>query len=668
MKKRALAVWIFVAVAVTLLAGCGAAGGGGTNVSISDVGNVEGTVTDATSGAPVSGATVQVGDKSATTNASGVYSITDLAVGSRTITATKTGYQNYNGTVTVTKGTTITQNIQMTLTGAGDSTPPTVLSTDPADNATGIAINQAITVTFSEAMDCSTITTSSFTLKDNLNTAVAGTISTCNSTTAVFTPSSNLSYSTLYTATISTGVKDSAGNAMAANYTWNFTTGAASDSAAPTNTTATNYINGDATATNLTSITLSISATDDVGVAAYYVSENLTVPSASDSVWTTVTSSTSYSANVTYNLSTGGGTKTIYVWFKDGAGNVSTAVSDYIILSQAWALATVDSTGHEEYTSVGLDSTNNVHISYQDTTSFDLRYATNASGVWVTSTIDSTGWMGYFTSIAIDSNNKAHISYYDGNNRTLKYATNDVGTWTTYTIDSTANVGYYTSIAVDSNNKIHISYFDYTNKDLKYATNSAGSWSVSTIDNTDEVGWYPSIAIDSNNKVHISYYDGTNYTLKYATNYSGSWATYLIDNTGSYMWNLRLGVKSSIAISSGNKVHISYYDLTNQDLKYATNTSGSWVTTTIDSTGDEGFYNSISIDSQDKVHISYVDVSLGYLKYVTNTSGMWATYTIDKNIGDGWTSLSIDSNNKAHISYSTYDPAQYGALKYATNQ
>lgn len=440
------------------------------------------------------------------------------------------------------------------------------------------------------------------------------------------------------------------------------------DSTAPANTTATNFINGSATSTNLTSITLAISATDAVGVAAYYISETLTVPSASDSGWTTVTSATSYSANVSYNLSSGGGTKTVYVCFKDGMGNVSAVASDSILLSQAWTLATVDSTAHEESTSIAVDSNNKIHISYQDTTSYDLKYATNASGVWVTSTIDSTGWMGYHTSIAIDLNNKAHISYYDFNNRTLKYATNTSGDWVTDTIDSTANVGYYTSIAVDSNNKIHISYFDYTNKDLKYATNSAGSWSVSTIDNTDEVGWYSSIAIDSNNKVHISYYDGTNYTLKYATNYSGSWASYIIDNTGSYMWDQRLGVKSSIAISSGNKVHISYYDLTNQDLKYATNTSGSWVTTTIDSTGDEGFYNSISIASQDKVHISYVDVSLGYLKYVTNTSGIWETYTIDNNIGDGWTSLSIDSNNKAHISYSTYDPAQYGALKYATNQ
>jgi hypothetical protein len=44
--------------------------------------------------------------------------------------------------------------------------------------------------------------------------------------TATFTPSSNLTYSTTYTATITTGAKDLAGNAVAINKAWTFTTGA----------------------------------------------------------------------------------------------------------------------------------------------------------------------------------------------------------------------------------------------------------------------------------------------------------------------------------------------------------------------------------------------------------------------------------------------------------
>jgi hypothetical protein len=75
------------------------------------------------------------------------------------------------------------------------------------------------------------------------------------------------------------------------------------------------------------------------------------------------------------------------------------------------------------------------------------------------------------SSLAVDSNGSVHISYYDETNLDLKYATNSSGTWVTSTIDSTGDVGRYTSIALDTNNKVHISYYDLTNGKLKYATN-----------------------------------------------------------------------------------------------------------------------------------------------------------------------------------------------------
>jgi hypothetical protein len=95
--------------------------------------------------------------------------------------------------------------------------------TAPANNATAVAVNAAITATFSEPLDISTVNATTFFLKDGSNNPVAGTVA-YNGTMATFTPSSNLAYSTPYTATITTGVKDLAGNTMAANYTWTFIT------------------------------------------------------------------------------------------------------------------------------------------------------------------------------------------------------------------------------------------------------------------------------------------------------------------------------------------------------------------------------------------------------------------------------------------------------------
>ena len=104
-------------------------------------------------------------------------------------------------------------------------TPPTVNSTDPVDLATAVALNQKVAATFSKTMDASTITTATFTLKQG-TTSVSGFVS-YTGTTATFAPASNLLASTTYTATITTGSKDLSGNALAANYVWTFTTGAA---------------------------------------------------------------------------------------------------------------------------------------------------------------------------------------------------------------------------------------------------------------------------------------------------------------------------------------------------------------------------------------------------------------------------------------------------------
>jgi len=106
---------------------------------------------------------------------------------------------------------------------AKDTTPPTVASTSPAGSATSISPGQGIIATFSEPMDPATITTFSFTLKKGA-TPIAGVVSYSN-LKATFVSSVILDSNSVYTATITTGVKDVAGNALASNYTWNFTTG-----------------------------------------------------------------------------------------------------------------------------------------------------------------------------------------------------------------------------------------------------------------------------------------------------------------------------------------------------------------------------------------------------------------------------------------------------------
>ncbi|MBU1535223.1 Ig-like domain-containing protein, partial [Myxococcota bacterium] len=113
-----------------------------------------------------------------------------------------------------------------------DITSPTVLSVNPADLGTSVAINTQIAATFSEEMDPATITTTSFTLDAGAD-SVAGTVE-FTGTTATFTPEQDLDGDTLYTARITTSAMDLAGNALEATYVWTFTTGLISDIIAPT--------------------------------------------------------------------------------------------------------------------------------------------------------------------------------------------------------------------------------------------------------------------------------------------------------------------------------------------------------------------------------------------------------------------------------------------------
>lgn len=127
---------------------------------------------------------------------------------------------------TASTGTPLAQNYVWSFTIAA-APIPAVTSTVPANGATNVNVGNALTAAFSQPMNTTTITASTFTLTGPGNTAVAGIVVYNSSTsTAIFTPSAALAYSTSYTATISTGAASSAGAALASNYVWTFTTGA----------------------------------------------------------------------------------------------------------------------------------------------------------------------------------------------------------------------------------------------------------------------------------------------------------------------------------------------------------------------------------------------------------------------------------------------------------
>lgn len=217
---------------------------------------------------------------------------------------------------------------------AGDTTAPTVSMTVPDTDELDVALNSSIVAVFSESMDTTTLTTSTFTLMQG-TTSVVGVV-TSPGASATFNPNADLAPNTVYTATITVGAEDASGNALASAYTWDFTSGSAPDTTPPT----VSFTNPDSSATNVR-LARGISAIfDEPMEAASLTTATFTLMAGATSVGGTVsTDATSATFNATADLLP----NTVYTatvlggsaGAKDLAGNELTA--DYV-----WTFTTTD--------------------------------------------------------------------------------------------------------------------------------------------------------------------------------------------------------------------------------------------------------------------------------------------------------------------------------------
>jgi len=96
---------------------------------------------------------------------------------------------------------------------ASDTTKPSIISITPADNSSSIPVNTTIIVVFSEEFSSVSLSSSTFKLLDNMSNCVSSSFS-INGSTVTFTPADNLSYFQDYKVSLTTGIQDTAENAL----------------------------------------------------------------------------------------------------------------------------------------------------------------------------------------------------------------------------------------------------------------------------------------------------------------------------------------------------------------------------------------------------------------------------------------------------------------------
>ncbi|MGH3370655.1 MAG: Ig-like domain-containing protein, partial [Nocardioidaceae bacterium] len=106
-----------------------------------------------------------------------------------------------------------------------DTVVPAVTSTVPQNGATNVDRSTVLQAVFSEPMDPASIDGSAFELEESGAGPVAGTVAyNAGSQTATFTPANPLPAPATLTAKVTTAARDPAGNTLAADVVWTFTT------------------------------------------------------------------------------------------------------------------------------------------------------------------------------------------------------------------------------------------------------------------------------------------------------------------------------------------------------------------------------------------------------------------------------------------------------------
>lgn len=286
------------------------------------------------------------------------------------------------------------------------------------------------------------------------------------------------------------------------------------------------------------------------------------------------------------------GAEGVYFQARQADGSVSTVVPDPAAACFNALLA------------VGGDGSD--HIVYADTNSDQLKYATDISGNWVVSVIPGADG-AQFPSLALDQGNAIHVAYlmftgHDSDAYQLGYASDASGSWQTSLVES---VLAYPSIAVDAAGLPHIAYLGAARADgrypVHYRSSSSTGWSDQVIAASEDPKTLVALAVTPAGQAGIAYKSQAE--LDYVTDTSGRWVTTQVDSfdvTGQEL-DAYGAYDVSVDMDAAGKPHLAYED-SSGNLKYAGMGGSGWDAVYVDT---QGAQNQIRMDAAGHAHIAY---------------------------------------------------------------
>ena len=421
-----------------------------------------------------------------------------------------------------------------------DITPPTVLTISPTDNASEVPVFDNISVTFSESMETSSVTTNTsdtscsgslMVSSDNFSSCVKMSSPVVSNSNKTFTSSTsdNFSYSTTYKIRVSTGVKDTSENSMATTYETSY--GFHSDTWIGTQQLGTSVVDyGQGVTVDssnniyVTGITyggldgntdLYGSSTQDVFLVKYNSSGNKQwTKQFGTSTWDNGFGVAADSSNNIYVTGNTGG---------DLDNNTSSGGNDLFLVkynssgTKQWTKQ-LGSSGNDQGRGVTVDSSDNIYVtgltkggldgnSWQGNNDiFLVKYNSSGTKQWTQQL--GTLYSDIASGVTVDSSNNLYVTGYthgdlDGNTNSLtydlfliKYNSSGNKQWTKL-LGSVEDTGYSgRGLASDSSNNIYIT--GQTNVLIKYNSSGTKQWTKQL-----SGSWW-SVTVDSNDYIYVT--------------------------------------------------------------------------------------------------------------------------------------------------------------------
>jgi hypothetical protein len=324
----------------------------------------------------------------------------------------------------------------------------------------------------------------------------------------------------------------------------------------------------------------------------------------------------------------------------------------------AWECVVVDDPeGHDVgfETDIAFTADGTAWVSYQDTTTDDLRVAhtcTAAPSGWCVEVVDSARQVGGYSAIAVE-NDTPLVTYWDSGNGDLRWARRagggvscDAAGWDCGVVDSGPVGAYANDLAVDSGGRAWAAYRHSGSgtgpKAAKVVvathvgTGGTGcgggspEWMCVPVAKTGNVGLDTGIAFDTTGSAWVHYWNNQNLNLARLdpggaasrcdtdTDWECTTIHDVADSVGEY---------GGIAFGGDGSTWIAYYGATTTDAyvaRYVGAGSGSgcgsggssaWACSTLDASGDVGaFWIGIATDPNGMPWVSYFDRGNGALK------------------------------------------------------